>query len=250
MLSLHLPPSLRHFEPLRHPEMPGADPPVIEYDLVEALRPRLVVDLGAGSGVAFAAMCQSARDHDVDALCYAVDPWPEDADEAAATGTGAGSASLNNFLHTYFRGTSYVLKMTEGNARQHFAAGTIDLLRIDARRLGAPLGELLDVWLPKVAPRGVVVADLASDADREAWRARTGGGGIVVPASTPLGVHAPGGPAAGVPGSSELRRWLSSGDAAEREDLAAFYAHAVRHHALRREVRDEGGGLFRKKAGA
>jgi hypothetical protein len=72
---LYLPPSLRYFVPL------GADigslgpHACFEYDIVEATRPEMVVDLGSGSALSFVVFCQSMKDHDIDGLAYGVDVW-------------------------------------------------------------------------------------------------------------------------------------------------------------------------------
>src|SRR5579864_3944759 len=47
--------------------------------LVEALRPRVVVELGAHFGVSYCAFCQAIAELGLDARAYAVDTWQGDA---------------------------------------------------------------------------------------------------------------------------------------------------------------------------
>lgn len=245
---LYLPPSLRHFEPLKRPEAHATAPAPLEYDLVEALRPALCVDVGAGDASAFFAFCQSARDHDVDGIFYAIDEWGDDAErEQASLPT---SASINNFLHTHFRGTAYLMRMPEKNARQHFQHGSVDLLRIDPARTEQTLSDLLNVWAPAVSPGGVLVVEGLSDseANQADWQAFTMGAGVIVQGDRATSVFRKPPSAGPQAKDGDLLRLLSSGTSAERRALGDFYAHALRHHVLRREVRDVGAGLFRKKA--
>lgn len=245
---LYLPPSLRHFEPLKRPEAHTIDPAPLEYDLVEALRPTLCVDIGTGDAGAFFAFCQSARDHDVDGIFYAIDEWGDDTERGQTS--LPTSASINNFLHTHFRGIAYLMRMPESDARQHFEKASVDLVRVDPTRVGQRLFDLMQAWVPMISPGGVLVVAGLSDgeANQADWNDFTASAGIVVQADRTTGVFrkAPStGPQADEP---DLLRLLLSGTNRDRIALGDFYTHAVRHHVLRREVRDVGAGLFRKKA--
>lgn len=245
---LYVPPSLRHFEPrwLAHEDVPGDA--LLGYDLVEALRPRMCVDLGAGRAAGFFAMCESAREHDVDCILYAIDSWADD--EANESGGAVTSASINNFLHTHFRGIAYLLRMGAEDALQHFPEGSIDLLRVDAGRVGRPMSELLAAWLPRLSAEGVLVATgVATGEGAESFRSAANGRGMLVPSGSGAGVVRSGAAAPGPTGSA-LLDVLSSGTDADRTALGEFYVHVTTHHALRREVCDFGGNLFRKKATA
>src|ERR1041384_1411332 len=49
------------------------------YDLVGALRPDIVVELGTQSGVSYFCLCQAVREHGLASRCHAVDTWRGDA---------------------------------------------------------------------------------------------------------------------------------------------------------------------------
>lgn len=243
MEHLYLPPSLRYFVPLRLEKgSPGAHA-CLEYDLVEATRPELLVDLGAGDALSFSVFCQSMKEHDIDGLAYAVDVWESDAErEAQAASTWT---TINNFLHSHFRGNAYLLKQSPEQALFHFADGSIDLLRIDLGRAAQPLSALLDAWSGKLKPGGILLcAGMDEDAPTlEAWAARMPRS-VMFASGTGLGVAIP------EPRQSkhDLLSWICTEDSAERRRLVAFYEHAARHHGLRLEILDRGDVLYRKKS--
>src|SRR4051812_13977202 len=107
MERLYLPPSLRYLDPLRVIPRVSTAHLSFAYDLVEAVRPRLVVDVGTGAGASLSIICQSMRDHDVDGSTYGIDGW-EDEDAKDEQDPTRWSA-LNAFLRTYLRGIFYLL---------------------------------------------------------------------------------------------------------------------------------------------
>src|SRR5262249_18393542 len=66
-----------------HPDQLGPQPSWIEHApfafwLVDALRPRVVVELGTHGGYSYFAFCQAVDRVGIDARCYAVDTWKGD----------------------------------------------------------------------------------------------------------------------------------------------------------------------------
>lgn len=234
MLHLYLPPSLRYFEPLR--PLPGSAREFIafEYDLTEALRPNLVVDVGAGNAEDFLSICQSVRDHDLDCLCYAIDPW--DDDEGKEPTDESRQVYINYFAHTFLRGIAYLMPMSADAGRQHFDAGTIDLLRIDASRAGKPLSELLDAYLPRLRAGGVALCagsldealryQAACSGQYEVSQIRHGRGLSVLRNVGSIASPAP----------APLLQLLFSSDPDDRRDLEDYYSYASIHLEARREV--------------
>jgi hypothetical protein len=250
MPHLYFPPSLRHFEPRRVLVPSALAHLCIAYDLAEALRPRLVVDLGAGSAETFFAVCQSMQDHDVDGVCFAVDRWRDDA--AKAEEDEAHSLSVNHHARSFHRGRAYLMKTSADDAARHFAESSIDLMRIEATSAEAPLAELLQSWLPRLAPGGVLLCPGLGHPDGEASRAAfefsgrqhsaalldlAGGLGIVRKQPAPGASH-------------ELLALLGSMEPSDRDDLERFYRHAALHHQLRLSVRHHRFNLGRNRARA
>lgn len=249
MERLYLPPSLRYFDPMRVLAREPLAHASFVYDLVEALRPTLVVDVGTGAGIAFSVACQSLRDHDVDGLAYAVDTWADDDEKAQDDPTRW--AGLNAFLRAYFRGVAYLMKLEPAGALQHFAEGSIGLLRLNAARAGAPLAALIEAWLPRLAPGGFLLCPGVNDPERadlaQDWKqAFAGLPTLVFPHAKGLGVHRRALEVSEAPGH-ELVKLLISRDPSDCEGLARFYEHADRHHAYRADVQDRWNDLVRKK---
>lgn len=249
MEHLYIPPSLRYLDPMRVIAREPLSHASFVYDLVEALRPALVVDVGAGAGIAFSIACQSMRNHNVDGLAYAVDSWADDTQKAEDDPTRW--AGLNTFLRAYFRGVSYLMKMEPLDALQHFADSSIGVLRLNAARAGVTLGTLIEAWLPRLAPGGVLLCPGVNDPERadladDFQRAPSGPHKLVFPHDKGLGVfRRPS--VAPLERLPELLELLTSEDASDRESLLRFYEHADRHHAFRVAVQDKWQDLARKK---
>ncbi len=248
MEELYFPPSLRHFEPVRVLPHAALDHMCFEYDLVEALRPRLVVDLGAGDASSFFVFCQAMRDHDIDGVCFAVDEWS--GDDLKADDDETSTLAINHHARSYYRGIAYLCQLSPAQALAHFADAAVELLRIDAARSSLPLDELISAWLPRVAPAGALICPGVGAPDSElgqAWeRATRGRDTFTFRRGSGLGVLRPD-PAPGAR-KSQLLAVLGSSDAQDHRDLESYYAHAAEHHALRRAMRPIRFNLGRKKA--
>ncbi|MDH3707404.1 MAG: class I SAM-dependent methyltransferase [Acidimicrobiia bacterium] len=125
------------------------------YDLVAALRPSLLVELGSHYGMSFFTFCQSIRDHHVDGLAYAVDTWEGD-DHTGPYGEDVFSG-VQQHLRDEYRGFSYQLRMTFTEAREQFAEESVDLLHIDGFHTYEAVAGDFETWYPKVAPGGIVL---------------------------------------------------------------------------------------------
>jgi hypothetical protein len=177
------------------------------HDLVAALRPSLLVQIGTGSGDSYFGFCQSIVEQGLDCLCYGVLPPAED------------SAQLTAYNDAHYGAFSYLLDSDEASRR--FSEGSIDLLHIGIA------GYRTDVWLPKVKPGGFVLIDGVADreAGRDTWRRREQlestfseqfafhhGGGLGV-------LRKPG----GTPLTSSLLLSIMSGSAEAREYVRRHY---------------------------
>lgn len=153
-MDIYLPPSL-DIEIRHNPVSTWHDHLPFGYDLVAELRPRVVVELGAYSGLSFFCFCQSMAAHDIDGTAYAIDTWAGD----NHTGDYKNEIflSVDKHLRDYYRGIGYLLRMTFDEAVDHFEQESIDLLHIDGLHTYDAVKHDFDTWYPKVKPGGIVL---------------------------------------------------------------------------------------------
>lgn len=201
----------------------------LEYDLVEALRPQLVVDAGAGDAVPFFTYCQSMQDHDVDGSAYAIEDWDPSAEPGHPE---ARFSAIEAHGRKFYLGIYYLMRIPPEPAFFHFGEGTIDLLRLDGARFQDPA--VLDRWTKRVKPGGVILfAGAAHESLRAGWARIAALGHSCLFSDAPgLGIcKTRGGPDSALP--DLLRLALVEGQLAA---LETFYAHARDHHQMRRAL--------------
>lgn len=97
--------------------------------LIDLLRPKVVVELGASTGVSYCAFCQAVKELKIDAGCYAIDNWQGDKHN------GFNGAKILYELKTHhdllYGSFSQLIQSSFDDALPHFEKGTIDLLHID-----------------------------------------------------------------------------------------------------------------------
>ena len=169
-MQIYFPPSLRQFNPRRVAFSTWTDHVAFAYDLVEAIRPTRLVELGTYNGYSFFAFCQSMKEHEVDGVCYAVDTWEGDAH------TGGYDETIYNDVQQHarqhYRGITYLLRMLFNEAVQHFEPESIDLLHIDGLHTYQAVEEDFGNWYPLVSPGGYILFhDIeARQADFGVWK--------------------------------------------------------------------------------
>ncbi|MFN8212483.1 MAG: class I SAM-dependent methyltransferase [Candidatus Nanopelagicales bacterium] len=235
-MSIYLPPSVRHFHPRHLAFSTWVDHIQFGYDLVAAMEPHLLVELGTQGGLSYFAMCQSVDEHDLDTLCYAVDTWEGEQHTGAYDESVWESVSEVNRLN--YPGFSYLLRMYFHEALVHFEDESIDLLHIDGLHTYDAVSEDFKTWEPKVAPGGIILFhdikarlkdfgvwrfwDELKQESQETFEFRHGFG---------LGVwRKPGGP----PPQEPLLRYMFDSTPGVQDDLRRFYVHAAMFHDYRR----------------
>ena len=238
-MAIYLPDSVRHFYPRRREFTTWVDHLQFGYDLVAALRPRKIVELGTHNGVSYFTFCQSVEEHDLETLCYAVDTWQ--GEEHAGVYDESVYASVEDFNRTNFPGFSYLMRMYFNEALEHFEDESIDLLHIDGMHTYEAVRDDYFAWEPKVSPGGIVLfhdiearmkdygvwrfwEDLRHEFPGDTFAFRHGFG---------LGVwRKPGGERTDEP----LMKYLFDSTPGEQSDLRAFYVHAAMYHHYRRQA--------------
>ncbi len=123
--------------------------------LVQAMRPRVVVELGTHHGVSYASFCHAVAARALPARCFAVDTWVGDA-QAGAYGEDV-YADLKRFNDTYYSAFSTLLRGTFDEALQRFPDRCIDLLHIDGQHGYEMVRHDFETWLPKLTDQAVVL---------------------------------------------------------------------------------------------
>ena len=123
--------------------------------LINAHRPRVLVELGTHYGSSYFAFCQAIDQLNLSTKTYAVDMWKGD-EHAGFYGENVYSAVESHNKHLYSR-FSTLMRTSFDEASEHFSEGEIDLLHIDGYHSYEAVKNDFDVWLPKLSNRGVVV---------------------------------------------------------------------------------------------
>jgi len=122
--------------------------------LIEASRPRRVVELGLGEGVSYFAFCQAVDALGLDAHCVGIDHWR--GDRFTPADTDGGSAAYDHNANFYAR-FSDCLAFDLVDAASLFADGEIDLLHVDVALAPRVIDSLTQDWTPKLSHRAVML---------------------------------------------------------------------------------------------
>ncbi|MDP3414621.1 glycoside hydrolase family 99-like domain-containing protein [Falsiroseomonas sp.] len=138
--------------------------------LMHVARPRKVVELGTHNGVSYAAFCSSVLAEGLDCRCVAVDTWLGD-HQAGHYGDEVYQ-ELKAWHDARYGAFSELLRCTFDEAAPSVADGSVDLLHIDGLHTYEAVQHDLQVWLPKLSSRGIVLLHDTNErsADFGVWR--------------------------------------------------------------------------------
>jgi len=139
-------------------------------DLIAAIQPALIVELGTHWGESYFTFCQSVVENRLSCVCYAVDTWSGDA-HAGTYGEEVFS-DVQEHNNTHYRSFSYLLRATFDDALRQFTDESIDLLHVDGFHTYEAVTHDFRTWLPKVRPGGIILFHdiTARHADFGVWR--------------------------------------------------------------------------------
>ena len=124
-------------------------------DLIDAVKPSLLVELGTYYGESYFGFCQAIQERGIDCRAYAVDTWQGDLN------TGRYSASVfeavSNYNAAHYSAFSSLLRMRFDEASKLFTDHTIDLLHLDGCHSYESVKRDFETWLPKVSKNGIIL---------------------------------------------------------------------------------------------
>jgi hypothetical protein len=124
------------------------------YWLVNASRPRRIVELGTHYGYSYFCFCEAVSALGLETDCYAIDSWLGD-EHAGFYGDDVYESALRE--NTKYSGFSTLLRKTFSEALADIPDGTVDLLHIDGRHYYEDVKEDFETWIPKLSERAIVL---------------------------------------------------------------------------------------------
>jgi hypothetical protein len=233
---IYLPPSI-DFNPIKMAFSTWVDHIPFGYDLVTAMRPKKLVELGTHNGMSFFVFCQAMTEHNIDGSCYAVDTWEGD-DHTGDYGEDVYNA-VSSHCREHFRGCHYLLRMRFDEALEKFDNDSLDIVHIDGLHTYDAVKEDFETWYEKLRPGGIAlfhdvearIKDFGAwkywqelESQHKTFKFNHGFG---------LGVlRKPGGEGE----DPTLLKLMFESDEVTRQKLRQFYVHIGLHNEMRRKM--------------
>ena len=118
--------------------------------LMESIKPKIVVELGAASGAAYFAFCQALDKLNAGGRCYAVDHWSQQNKHAELE-------KITDYNKTQYEEFSKILDYDLFQAANLFLDGSVDLLHLNLPDPTTDAMLLFQLWQPKLSAQAVVL---------------------------------------------------------------------------------------------
>lgn len=122
--------------------------------IVEALRPRMIVELGVHGGFSYSVFCQAVQRLHLSARCFAIDTWRGDEHAGYYGDEVYDTVASHNRRYDSF---SRLIRSDFADACGAFADGSVDLLHVDGCHRYEAVRRDFESWLPKLSKRGVIL---------------------------------------------------------------------------------------------
>jgi len=133
------------------------------YDLVSAVRPESIVELGSFVGTSLFSFAQAIKDAHLPTSLTAVDTWLGD-EHAGYYGDGVYQFVQDMSDRSFSQQKIKLLRKTFLEARADVPDNSVTILHIDGLHTYEAVKEDFETWLCKVAPEGIVLFhDVATD---------------------------------------------------------------------------------------
>ena len=126
------------------------------HQLVQEIKPKLIVELGTHYGHSFFSFCQGVKDAGLDTKLCAVDTWK--GDKFTNAYDSDVKESVDRVIAKHFPDLNIKLyQKTFDAARSTFKNKSIDLLHLDGSHDYESVRNDVDNWFPKVKDGGVIL---------------------------------------------------------------------------------------------
>lgn len=138
--------------------------------LMDALRPRRVVELGTYNGFSLLTFCQAGKALGIECACYGVGHWS--GAEGASLKSDEVYRQLAGLIERDYSSMAELRNVSPIEAALYFTDSSVDLLHLTGQKNYEELLNVCQKWLPKMSSSGVVlVHDINFHDDRSgAWR--------------------------------------------------------------------------------
>lgn len=226
----------RGFQPRRYRPGDWSGHLPFASDLIAALRPGVLVELGTNHGESYFGFCQAVVENNVECRAYAVGPWTGE-NRAGQSGESVYSEAYE-YDKANYGGFSRLITGELDDALPQFDEGSIDLLHICGLHSFEAASRAFSAWLSKVRPGGIILlSDTAMRLEGSGvWKLwdtlKCQGATFDFPHDSGLGIlEKP-----GSPNRAEFLDTLFQADEPLREHIRRYYLLAATELELRYEL--------------